>query len=156
MDDIIYARFMVKSYGKQANSRVLVVNEDKRVLIDNHNTFVDKTLNNQEIRASLKGESKSGTYTIDNKKVLHISVPITMNRGLETEVIGVVLISSSLDPLSQDIEDLKSSMLKIATSALIVSLVLTILFANQITKPLRKLTYGVEKLSSGYLGFNIE
>lgn len=156
MDDIIYARFMVKSYGQQADSRILVVDKDKKVLIDNYNSFIGKTLNNQEIRTSLKGESKSGVYEIEDKTVLHISVPIIMNDGLEFKVIGAVLISSSMDSLVQDVEDLKNTMFKIAISALIISLILTIIFANRITKPLRKLTYGVEKLSSGYLGFHIE
>ncbi len=47
-------------------------------------------------------------YIILNKKnVLQLSVPITMNTGLETKVIGAVLISASMESIYSDIENLK-------------------------------------------------
>lgn len=156
MEDIIYTRFMVKSYGQQAGSRILILDKNKNVLVDNYNALINKALDNREIRNSLKGNSSSGIYTINNEEVLHISVPITRNDGLEIQIIGAVLISTSMDSLNLDIQTLKDSMLKIAIAALTISLAVVIIFSNRITKPLRELTYGVEKLSTGDLGFHID
>lgn len=155
MEDIIFTRIMVKSYGKQANSRILVLNSNKEVLIDNYNSYIGKILNNKETRSGIKGQSKSGLYKVDDKEILQLSVPITMNDGLETKIIGAVLISTSMEQLSHEIDDLKNNMLKIAISALGISIILTFFAANSITKPLRDLNDGVDKLSSGDLGYTI-
>src|SRR5690554_6815396 len=49
MEDIILTRIMVKTYGHQSNVRILILNEDKEVLIDSYNSYVGKKLNNREI-----------------------------------------------------------------------------------------------------------
>ncbi|MCF6464669.1 sensor histidine kinase [Clostridium sp. Cult2] len=156
LEDIIFARIMVKSYGKQSSSRILVVDSNKKVLIDNYNSYIGRTLNNKEINSSLEGNSKSGKYMVEDREVLQLSVPIILNDGIENKILGVVLISASLDSLNEDVEELKNNMLKVATSALIISLVLTIIAANNMTKPLRELSYGVERVSLGNLGYNVK
>lgn len=156
MEDIIFARFMVKSYGKQANARILVIDNNKKVLIDNYSSYMGSKLDNDEIRSSLKGKSKSELYKTEDKEVLQLSVPITMNTGLETKVIGVVLVSASMDSVNSDMENLEGNILKISTLGLIISLLLTIIAANNMTKPLKGLTHGVEKISAGHLGYQVE
>lgn len=156
LEDIIFARIMVKSYGKQSNSRILVIDSNKEVLIDNFNSYIGKTINNKEIKSSLDGKSKSGLYMTDGKDILQLSVPIILNDGIKNKIIGTVLISTSLDSLNKDVEELKGNMLKIAVSALVVSLVLTIIATNNMTKPLRNLSYGVKRLSLGDLGYEVK
>ncbi|WP_025642215.1 sensor histidine kinase [Schnuerera ultunensis] len=156
LEDIIFARIMVKSYGKQSNSRILVIDSNKEVLIDNFNSYIGKTINNKEIKSSLDGKSKSGLYMTDDKDILQLSVPIILNDGIKNKIIGTVLISTSLDSLNKDVEELKGNMLKIAVSALVVSLVLTIIATNNMTKPLRNLSYGVKRLSLGDLGYEVK
>ena len=156
MEDLVFARIMVKSYGKQANARILVVDSNREVLIDNYNTYIGKTLNNQEIISSIKGQSKSGLYKIEDKEVLQLSVPIALNIGYETKIIGGVLISASLEQINEDIEDLRENMLKISIIALTLALILTALVANRITKPLRNLSRGVEEIALGHLGYEVK
>lgn len=156
MEDIVFARIMVKSYGKQANARILVVDANKKVLIDNYNSYIGKTLDNDEIKYSLKGKSKSGLYSIDQKAVLQLSVPVTMNTGLETKAIGAVLISASMESIDSDIEHLRKDILTISAFALAIALILTAIASNNMTKPLRSLIHGVERVSSGDLGYKVE
>ena len=156
MEDLVFARIMVKSYGKQANARILVVDSNREVLIDNYNTYIGKTLNNQEIISSIKGQSKSGLYKIEDKEVLQLSVPSALNIGYETKIIGGVLISASLEQINEDIEDLRENMLKISIIALTLALILTALVANRITKPLRNLSRGVEEIALGHLGYEVK
>lgn len=156
MEDIIFARTMVKSYAKQADARILVTNAQKKVLIDSYNAYIGKAIDNEEIKTSLNGEPASEIYEINEKEILQLSVPITINDGLETKITGVVLISASMDVISQDMEDLKNDILKVSFISLIIAIILILIAANSITKPLRNLTYGVDKISSGALGYQIK
>ncbi len=154
--DIIFARTMVKTYAKQADARILVTDTNGKVLIDSYNTYIGETLDNAEIKSSIRGESASNLYNIDNEDILQLSVPITTNDGLETKVTGIVLISASMNMVKEDMEELKSDILKVSSISLIVSIILILIAANSITSPLRDLTYGVNKISSGALGYQIK
>lgn len=156
MDDMVSTSIMVKSYGKQANSRILVLDTEREVLIDNFNSYIGKTINNKEIRSSLQGQSQAGLYSADGREILQLSVPIITKDIDKNRILGAVLISTSLDSLNEDIEGLRGNMLKIAASALGLSLILAIVAANSMTKPLRKLSYGVERIASGDLGYRVK
>ncbi len=156
LDDIIYSRMLVRSYANQSNARILIVDEKQVVVVDSFNTYLNKRLNNEEIRSSLKGLEKSGVYPGNNGQVMQLAVPITLNTGLETEIIGAVLVSSSMNLINNDIEDLKEDIIRISTIALVIALILTAITANGLTKSFRVLITGVEKISSGQLGYQIE
>lgn len=156
LEDIVFARIMVKSYANQAGVRILVVDKDMVVLVDNYNSYIGKTLNNKEIRSSINGRAESGVYNIGDKEVLQLSVPITMSNGLKVDTIGAVLVSTSLEVLVNDIEDLKNDIINISLSALLGALALTAIAATGITKSLRNLILGVEEISSGHLGYRIK
>lgn len=156
LEDIILTKTMVKSYGRQANVRILIIDSKKRVLLDNYNSYTGKVVDNAEVRSSLNNKSKSGLYELGGKNVLQLAVPITLLNGDKTEIIGAVLISASMERIREDAEGLKNSILKISLSALSVSLFLTYIAARGITRPLRDLTYGVEKISLGVLGYQVK
>lgn len=156
LDDIIYGRILVRSYASQANARILIVDEDRNVVVDNFNTYLNTKLNNKEIRSSFSGLEKSGIYPSKNGDILQLSVPIRLNTGLETEIIGAVLVSSSMNSINNDIEELEQDIVKISGAAILIALVLTALTASSLTRSLIKLTTGVKKISSGQLGYEIE
>lgn len=151
IDDIIFARMMLKSYSNYANARILIVDSNKKVLLDSYYSYVDKSIDNEEIRSSLQGQSSSNIYTLDSKEVLQLAVPITSNNN----IIGSVLISSDLVAINENVNHLKEYILKIAISGLFISLVLTAIVTNNLTNPLRELTLGVEKITSGNLGYQV-
>ena len=156
LNDVIFGRMMVRSYASQANARILIVDNEKNVVLDNFNTYMGSTLDNLEVRSSLGGSAKSTLYPSENGEILQLSVPITMNTGLESEIIGVVLVSSSMNGVNADVEDLRKDILRISSIALLCALILTAITATGLTKSLRVLTKGVEKISSGQLGYRIE
>lgn len=155
MEDIILTRIMVKTYGHQSNVRILILNEDKEVLIDSYNSYVGKKLNNREIRESLIGQSSSGVYSLDKGEVLQLAVPIRVNTGIESKILGSVLISLSLDYLQEELLNLKKDMFRISLFSLFAAVLLTWISATGITKSLRTLTKAVENISSGHLGYEI-
>lgn len=155
IEDIVFSKTMVKSYGRQANARILIIDTEKKVIMDNYNTYTGKIVDNAEVRSSLNNKIKSGLYDLDGKDVLQLSVPIVLVDGNKTQIIGAVLISSSMEAITKDTEGLKNSILKVSAFALSVSLFLTYVAARGITKPLRDLTNAVEKISSGELGYKV-
>lgn len=156
MEDLVFAKFMVSNYGSQANARVLIVDSNKKVLIDNYNSYTGKKLDNDEIKSSLKGKAKSGLYQMEDREVLQLSVPITMHTGLENKVVGAVLLSASMDFVNADMVNLKNNILKISALGLFISLLVMLVVTNNMTRPLNKLIQGVEKIIAGDLGYQVE
>ena len=40
-EDQVFIRTMTKSYGRQANARILVLDYHKRTIVDSHNSYID-------------------------------------------------------------------------------------------------------------------
>ena len=155
-DDVIFTRTMLKNYANQANARILILDSNKKVLIDSYHNYVDQTINSQEVKSSLKGESASRVYTLGDSEILQLSVPITLNQGGDVNIIGAVLISFDLNSINENVKNLRDDIIKIAASGILISLFLTLIVTNNLTSPLRELTLGVEKISSGNLGYQVE
>jgi len=155
-DEMIFTRMMVRSYGKQANARILIINTEREVIVDNYNDYIGKKINNEEIANSLKGKSASNVYDLGSKEVLQLSVPIILNEFGRDKIIGAVLLSADMSSINSNVRGLRKDMIKIGSIGLLISLMLTIFATHNFTKPLKKLTLGVEKISEGYLGYTIE
>lgn len=156
MDNNIYVRNIVRNYGAQSNSRVLIIDEGRKALFDSYNSIVGDTLNNEEVRKSLSGISSSNVYPLNDDEVLQLSVPIIYNIGGESSVIGTVLISHSLGELNKSLGELRDTIIRISSMSVIGALILTAISSTTITRSLRRLTVGVEKIFSGHLGYKVE
>lgn len=156
MDNIIFSRMILKNYAEQANARILILDTNKKVIMDSYYNYIDQTIDNKEIRNSLTGASSSSIYTLQDREILQIAVPITLNTGEDTRIIGAVLISSDLEPINRSVNSLRDHISKIAILVLLISLALTVIATNNVTSSLRELTLAVEKISSGNLGYQIE
>ena len=126
MDNNIYMRNIVRNYGDQSNSRLLIIDESRKVLFDNYNSIVGDTLNNEEIKKGLSGLSSSNVYTLNGDEILQLSVPITYNTGNESNIIGSVLISHSLVELNNSLKELGATIIRISSISLIGALILTV------------------------------
>lgn len=155
-EDIILINTMVKSYGKQANARILILDSEKEVIVDSFNIYVGDKIDNKEIRSSLQGNTKSGTYVLEGRNVLQLSVPIISDIGNEKRIDGAVLISALLEGTFSDVRSLQNTLLQVSTLSLLIALFLTLIAANSLTKPIRSLNHAVEQLSLGHLGYRVK
>lgn len=155
-DDRLYLQNMVRNYGDQSNARILIVNGEREVLFDNYNSLLEETVNNQEVRHSLNGQASANIYPFSDNEVMQLSIPITYTIGYDTDIIGVVLISSSLAELNSSLDELRTAIIRIASLLIIGALILTAFSSATITRSLRKLTIGVEKIFSGHLGYQVQ
>lgn len=156
IDDMIFIKMMVRSYGKQANARILILDAEKEVLIDNYDEYVGQIVDNKELNESLNGQSASDLYQLEDKEVLQLSVPIISNESGVDTIKGAVLLSFDMESINDNVKELNTDIIKIGSLGLIMSILLTIFAAHNLTKPLKELTLGVEKISEGHLGYIVE
>jgi len=155
-DDIVLINTMVKSYGKQSNARIIVLDSEKEVIVDSFNIYVGDTLDNKEIRSSLQSNTMSGVYMLEGKNVLQLSVPIISYIGNEKIIDGAVLISALMNEAFSDVRNLQNTLLKVSALSLLLAFLLTLIAANSITKPIRSLNHAVKQLSLGHLGYRVK
>lgn len=156
IDDNIYIRNMLRNYGEQTSSRILIIDGDRQVLFDNYNSLMGQSVNNKEIRSGLEGQPSYNVYMMDENEVMQLSVPIIYSSSYDSEILGTVLISSSLADLNNSLEQLRTSIIRISTISIIAAFVLTAFSSATITRSLRRLTIGVEKIFSGHLGYKVD
>lgn len=155
-DDIVLINTMVKSYGKQSNARIIILDSEKEVIVDSFNIYVGDTLDNKEIRSSLQSNTMSGVYMLEGKNVLQLSVPIISYIGNEKIIDGAVLISALMNEAFSDVRNLQNTLLKVSALSLLLAFLLTLIAANSITKPIRSLNHAVKQLSLGHLGYRVK
>ena len=151
-----YISTIVRNYGNQSDARILIIDDNRQVLFDSFNSLVGNSLNNEEVRQGLRGNSYSDVYPLNDSRVLQLSVPINYSDSDGSATIGGVVISSSLRNLDESIGDLRSTIIRISFISIIVAFILIAISTSTITKSLRRLTIGVEKIFSGHLGYKVE
>lgn len=156
MDDIIYLNNMIRDYAKRIDARILVLNDNKTVLIDSSNDLYGQFINNKEIESSLNNHPGSDIYNIDEKKILQATVPIRINHQGQEQIRGVVLISKSISFLWENISNLRKDIIKVSSIALFIAIFLIAITTNTLTKSLRELSKGVSAISGGSLGYKVE
>lgn len=156
MDDIIYLNNMIRDYAKRIDARILVLNDNKTVLIDSNNDLYGQFINNKEIESSLNNHPGSDIYNIDEKKILQATVPIRINHQGQEQIRGVVLISKSISFLWENISNLRKDIIKVSSIALFIAIFLIAITTNTLTKSLRELSKGVSAISGGSLGYKVE
>lgn len=152
VQDILYVRNFTRSHSRSINARIIVVDASKKVIADSHNEFNDKNIDNYEIRNSLDNKSGYGTYYLNNEPVMQLGVPVTEATPSQNIVLGAVILSSDLRPISSDIQRLTRSTALISLFGLIMVIAAIYIISKRLTKPIDILTNAAHKISLGHFG----
>ncbi|MDW7668039.1 MAG: HAMP domain-containing sensor histidine kinase, partial [Bacillota bacterium] len=144
-----YLKSVANKYGDTLNSRIIILDEEKRVVADSNDEFNFSTLELLEIEESLQGEISSNNYYFsDIGNVMYIGYPVIF----EDEINGSVFISESINNLYEKVNSLiyKIKVLIIVISFLIIVglYFLTYFFL----KPINKFYPAIENIKKGDLG----
>lgn len=144
-----YLKSVADKYGDTLNSRIIILDEEKRVVADSNDEFNFSTLELLEIQESLQGEISSNNYYFsDIGNVMYIGYPVIF----EDEINGSVFISESINNLYEKVNSLiyKIKVLIIVISFLIIAglYFLTYFFL----KPINKFYPAIENIKKGDLG----
>ncbi|MTI46461.1 MAG: HAMP domain-containing histidine kinase [Firmicutes bacterium] len=140
-------------YGKSIDGRILVLNSDGYVISDEYNKIIGEKITNKEMTSSIDNKDESmGYYKMDNEYIMIITAPILQIN----EVVGVVLISTSVTHIKQDVQSLRNQAAGISVIAIIIAFVLLIFTGKKITKPVSKLTDASQSILKGQLNTKVD
>ncbi len=144
---------LTKEYGQNIEGRVLVLNDRGFVIADKYDSYVGREITNKEIRNSIKNKSEAkGYYKLDDEYVLMIAIPIFQ----VNKIVGVVLISTSVSHIKEDVESLRNEVIVISLIAIALAVILSLITGSQIVKPVRKLIKASENIQRGKLNTRVD
>ena len=140
------------------DGRVLVINNDLRVVKDTYGISENKTIISEEVVRCIKGENKS-RYDKNNGYV-EMTVPITETVTLDDDkteaaerkeiVRGVMLVSASTDTIGATLEILSRKALLVEVIVMLAIVLVSILAAKGLFKPFEKITEALNQAQEGY------
>ncbi len=140
------------------DGRVLVINNDLKVVKDTYGISENKTIISEEVVRCIKGENTS-RYDKNNGYV-EMTIPITETvtfGGDEKEKIerieivrGVMLVSASTDSIRITMEILSRKALIVEVIVILAIVIVSVLAAKVLIRPFEKITEALNRAQEGY------
>lgn len=141
------------SYGETLNSRVLILDKNGRVLKDSNQIIEGKLLKHDEIKKALGGDTTVESHEFEEfGRVMYLAVPIR----LDNKVIGVTFISTSLNDIKKNIEEVQDLINLISLIGLVFISLIGFGFADYLSKPINRMIQAINKMSQGDFSQKIE
>ena len=151
VEDVKQLDDLIVNYGDKLDIRLTVVDNKGLVLSDSKEdpSVMDNHRYRPEIQKALREESgQERRYSSTIEAEMHyLALPIYQ----EGEVVGVIRGAMDIEQLDSLYQDLWRRLFQIGVAALLISILLSIKFASQITEPLRDMTAAAEKIAAGFL-----
>lgn len=142
-----------EQYGEGIDGRILVLDNGGMVIFDKYRSFVGVNLLNKEIKKSFESKNEArGYYKTDDEYIMMITTPVLQ----VNEVVGMVLISTSVTHIKEDVENLRNQVIGISSIAVVIAIILSIITGSQISKPVRKLTSASQSIQKGILNTKVD
>lgn len=145
---------LVNDYAGITRVRVTIILPDGQVIGESGRDplEVENHLNRPEVQQALSdGEGSAVRFSDTVRQRLYYLALRIDDQG---QPIGVVRLASSIEKIESDLLELRNTILGNAVLAIILTILLAFLVANQTITPLRQLTREVSRLGIG--NFNIE
>ncbi len=153
LEDTMTLNGAIRENSRGIEGRVLVLTGEGKVLADNYTYYIGKYVSNDEVKKVMAKKQKAiGYYIEDNRHIMTVVVPIAQNRTSA----GLVLISTYVDRLFEDIRELRNQAAAISLLAAILAIVLSYVFGKRISGPVEKLTIASEEILKGKLDTKVD
>ncbi len=145
---------LVNDYAGITRVRVTIILPDGQVIGESGRDplQVENHLNRPEVQQVLRDGEGSAVRFSDT--VRHRLYYLALRIDDNNQPLGVVRLASSIEKIESDLLELRNTILGNAVLAIILTILLAFLVANQTITPLRQLTREVSRLGIG--NFNIE
>ncbi len=152
--NIDYIKKVIKELSLKIDSRVLVLNRSSVVVVDSYDDYKGSNQGDiAEVVAANNGISSSGLYKFDDgMQIIYTGTPIYF----DGELIGSLLISSSPDEVYNRIDQVSRRISRVSFVVVVISLIISIIFADILSKPLEKLTMTVRAVGKENLNQQID
>lgn len=151
-EDSEYVNSLVKSLAPMIKCRLTVVSRDGIVLADSQKfrdeiAAVENHAHRPEIRKALRGDIGIETHYSSIAKIdmLYVALPL----GSVQAPVGALRLSLPLAGVEKSLSEIRLKIIFALLCALALALLLGILFASMITRPLTKITRSARRFSAG-------
>lgn len=129
------------------DGRIVVVDSGLHIVKDTYGLEEGKTIVSEEVIKCFRGTNS--TYIDSDQQFVEITLPIA---HLETkEVIGVIVMSFSTKSIINIKNIVESKAWVLCIAIVIAVIMLAILYTFYVTKPFKKFTSSIDRLTEGYL-----
>ena len=133
------------------DGRIMIIDQDLRVITDTYNLEASKTMIVEEVISCFK----TGTSVhVVSGRFIEVAVPIQRvidETAGTTETLGVILVSASLDAITDNREVLQDSVGLILTIELVMILLLAVVLSNMFVHPFRRLTKKINAVTAEHI-----
>ena len=133
------------------DGRILIIDQDLKVITDTYNLEASKTMIVEEVIRCFK----TGTSVhVVSGRFIEVAVPIQKildETAGTTETIGVILVSASLDAITDNREVLQDSVGLILTIALVMIILMAVVLSNLFVHPFRRLTKKINAVTAEHI-----
>lgn len=139
--------YMAKSWADLLEKRVTLIDADGAVIGESHEdlNLMDNHLYRPEVQQAIaenKGSSIRFSQTLE-QRMIYVAVPI---KERDT-IIGYVRLSLPLDAISVQINHIRVSLITVVSIAIVLTIILSVLIAKNIIKPIQELTIFASNVS---------
>ena len=131
--------------------RILIIDQDFRVIKDTYDMDRGKTIISQEVIQSFQGKETS-QY---DRKNSYLEMTVRIQNTETKETLGVMLVSISTDEIRANMKILETKGMTILSIITLLVLVFGYLLAGILMKPFQKVTRSIEDITDGYLDESI-
>ena len=131
--------------------RILIIDQDFRVIKDTYDMDRGKTIISQEVIQSFQGKETS-QYDQKNN---YLEMTVRIQNTETKETLGVMLVSISTDEIRANMKILETKGMTILSIIALLVLVFGYLLAGILMKPFQKVTRSIEDITDGYLDESI-
>ena len=129
------------------NGRMVVVDDEFKVIKDTFNLDEGKTLVSREVIQCFKNET---SLTHDGEyKFIELALPI--RESVNKQVIGALVISSETADIVENREELSRKVFVLQSVLMLVVLIMAFYLSRYLVKPFARVTKSLEKVSGGFL-----
>lgn len=150
-DDLSNAQQLAEQIGLETGNRITIINQEGKVLGDSAEKaeMMENHLNRQEVKMALQDQVGVSTrYSkTRSKTMMYVAMPVKY----DGKIIGVARVALSLTSIEKARQRLWEIFIGSILLAVFLSVVLSIGFANRLSKPIQEMTLAAEKIAHGNL-----
>ncbi len=144
---------LMKRFSKEIKSRVMLLNNEGIVISDSYDVLTGQKLDHVEVQEALQGKSNARLHNLKKYgRTVYAAVPVFLGR----EIQGVVLISSSVEEIYNNITRTMKNFALLSILCVFITGLISFIFAKVISAPIEKLTDTINKMYQGKLEQKIE